>query len=300
MSADSGGDILMTSSGLFVVPAGVTSICIAAVPGTSISKLTDASNNIILAAGTGFTSSTFTSSGSSTIPQGVTSLSLTGKGGNGTASYSPPTYTTTYAWHLSSLTYHSTSPSPLYPINYINPPPRNPAYNLENVSYPAFSTPVHGGYDNFTGMGWSGSITQTQTSPGGYVYTTGANTSANINSQNYVFSGGYGGAATATTSSVTIPGTSAQTLSYTIGSPNGSIYYQYQPYAVNKTSSMTGSSTYNIQSNIVAGGPYTGGIAAWRNNYAVVAGQTYTITIAPGGAVRVIWGDGRSFPSNAP
>lgn len=317
--ADSGGDILMTSSGLFVVPAGVTSICIAAVPGTSISKLTDASNNIILAAGTGFTSSTFTSSGSSTIPQGVTSLSLIGKGAAGTTTYqsswdqwsvngshvvvsSPAGETAnTFGPSIAAGSYASLAgamPATLT-VNLSGTSAINPTANMISmntvVAIYTYST-------TYSSKTYSGTvyvpITQTNY-PGGYVYTTGASTTANINGQNYVFSGGYGGAATATTSSVTLAGTSAQTLTYTIGSPNGNLYYQYQPYAINKTNSMTGSSTYNIQSNIVAGGPYTGGIAAWRNNFAVVAGQTYTLTIAPGGAVRVIWGVGRSFPSNA-
>jgi hypothetical protein len=67
--------------------------------------------------------------------------------------------------------------------------------------------------------------------------------------------------------------------------------------------------------NTASGFPQgSGGGLRYRNNIAVVPGQQLTVTVGKGGrpdntnggggrggqgAVRVIWGDGRSFPFNA-
>lgn len=111
--------------------------------------------------------------------------------------------------------------------------------------------------------------------------TSGTATSANFNSTNYTFPGVSSGIAPTTTQTIYSSGATALALSWNIGTTNGSFSYSHPPFAINHTSQMTGSSTYNILGNVSAGGPYTGGIAAWRNNFAVSAGQTYNIQFLP-------------------
>ena len=312
-----GGDQTFTSSGTFTVPPGVTSINIAAVPGATTSSLKDVNNNVILSTTIGATSSTFTSNGNTTIPVGVTSVSLTGKGGD------PQSYPVQYSYYnltLNRYTYTvNGTPVNVPPTNlsagYLGPPPGS--ISVTNDMGQTASIPLVGynpstGYAEYTGNAYQISSfwgAGTQVASMNVIYgrndvsttgtTSGTNTSANLNSANYNFSGVGSGIAPTVTQTASLPGTSALTLSWSIGTTNGSFRYSYPSYAMNQTSQMTGSSTYNIMGNIVAGGPYTGGIAAWRNNFAVAAGQVYTITISSGGAVRVMWGAGRSFPSNA-
>ena len=310
-----GGDQTFTSSGTFTVPPGVTSINIAAVPGATTSSLKDVNNNVILSTTIGATSSTFTSNGNTTIPVGVTSVSLTGKGGD------PQSYPVQYSYY--DLTFNrstytvSGTPVNVPPTNlsagYLGPPPGSISVTNHigrTANIPLVGYNPSNGSAQYTGNAYTifGDGT-TQNASMDVFYqrrdvsttgtTSGTNTSANLNSANYNFSGVGSGIAPTVTQTASLPGTSALTLSWSIGTTNGSFRYSYPSYAMNQTSQMTGSSTYNIMGNIVAGGPYTGGIAAWRNNFAVAAGQVYTITISSGGAVRVMWGAGRSFPSNA-
>jgi hypothetical protein len=92
----------------------------------------------------------------------------------------------------------------------------------------------------------------------------------------------------------------SRTLTITTGTSAGNIYYYWSAYARFHTSKMTGSATYNLAGNIVASGPYSGGgIAAWTNGISVTPGQTITANVSSGGAIRFMWGPGRSFPSNA-
>lgn len=314
---DRGGDQLFTSSGTFTVPAGVTSFSVAVVPGTTTSKITDTSNNVILSATRGTSSATFTTNGNTTIPLGVTSLSLTGKGGN---PYSYPIQYSNYNLFANHHTYTVNGtpvnvPPSSMTVGYQSPPWSS--FTVTNdmgqsASIPLTSYNSSTGYSEYVGMayqitGFPGAGTQTAQMDVTYqradINTTGTSagtaTTANINSTNYNFPGVSSGIAPTTTQTISLPGTNALTLSWNIGTTNGSFSYSYPPFAINQTSQMTGSSTYNILGNVSAGGPYTGDIAAWRNNFAVSAGQTYNITISSGGALRVMWGAGRSFPSNA-
>lgn len=43
----------------------------------------------------------------------------------------------------------------------------------------------------------------------------------------------------------------------------------------------------------------TGGELAWKNNIPVVPGATLTVDVSGNGGARIIWGGGRSYPSNA-
>lgn len=45
--------------------------------------------------------------------------------------------------------------------------------------------------------------------------------------------------------------------------------------------------------------PQAGGALAWKNGIVVTPGLSLQIRVTAGGAARIIWGGGRSFPYNA-
>jgi hypothetical protein len=42
-----------------------------------------------------------------------------------------------------------------------------------------------------------------------------------------------------------------------------------------------------------------GGGLCWKNDYPVTAGQSIPIVVSGNGAIRIMWGGGRSYPNNA-
>lgn len=61
-----------------------------------------------------------------------------------------------------------------------------------------------------------------------------------------------------------------------------------------------GTGLFNVYPNATANGSYGADVVAWKNNIAVTPGANMTVKVGQNnGAVRVIWGTGRSFPSNA-
>ncbi len=69
-----------------------------------------------------------------------------------------------------------------------------------------------------------------------------------------------------------------------VGTGNGGLYG-------GAAGDVRGSGTYSARGR--------GGACAWKNNIAVTPGETLTITVEGNGGVRVLWGVGRSYPSNA-
>lgn len=93
-----------------------------------------------------------------------------------------------------------------------------------------------------------------------------------------------------------------KTISITIGSVSGWLYYRYDP----QRSNTIGVSDYSIQNgatisgNIIYNGD-TNNITSHINNITVTPGETFSVKIGSGTgqAVRFMWGNGRSFPSNS-
>lgn len=304
LSGVTSGDQIFTSTGTFTVPAGVTSLNIAMVPGGGRSTAIRSGTPLLIAA-PGYTSQTYTnvSSLQVTVPDGVTNLAAFGKGGDPYQSY-----TTWGVWWRANQ-YDSTwtvSPANIYdPSNSSTP-------------FGAYSqvTASKTGYSNIALYSYSASAYQYATYYDAarifwvqYIYGSEQHATTNAGTATTAALAGIGtmtwngvssGTATSFVQAMNIADTSiSRTLTITTGYASGSIYYYWSAYARLYTGTMTGSSTYNITGNIVANGPYSGGIAAWTNSIAVTAGQTISVTVSSGGAVRFMWGPGRSFPSNA-
>ncbi len=305
LSGVTSGDQIFTSTGTFTVPAGVTTLNIAIVPGTNRSTAIRSGIPLLIAAPS-FTSQTYTNVGSLqvTVPDGVTSLSAFGKGGD-----AYQTYTDLGLWALTSQSDYTWTMSPSTLTVPSNPSTPNGYYSTVTAS--------KAGYSSITlyfsgGAGYSYALYYTAANDGwaaysysGYQgYTTnnaGTSTTAALAGIGTMTWPGVGsGTATSYAQTLNIADTSiSRTLTITTGTSAGNIYYYWSAYARLYTGTMTGSSTYNITGNIVSNGPYSGGIVAWTNNIAVTAGQTISVTVSSGGAVRFMWGPGRSFPSNA-
>lgn len=306
LSGVTSGDQIFTSNGTFTVPAGVTTLNIAIVPGGGRSTAIRSGTPLLIAA-PGYTSSTYTnvSSLQVTVPDGVTNLAAFGKGGDPYQSY-----TTWGVWWRSGQSDEWT----VSPVNI---------FDSSNSSTPfgAYSqvTASKTGYNSIALLPSSSSPYNVATyyalSPSNkpvwaqYIYGSEQHTTTNPGSATTASLAGIGtmtwngvssGTATSFVQAMNIADTSiSRTLTITTGYTSGSIYYYWSAYARLYTGTMTGSSTYNITGNIVANGPYIGGIAAWTNSIAVTAGQTISVTVSSDGAVRFMWGPGRSFPSNA-
>jgi hypothetical protein len=302
------GDQIFTSSGTFTVPAGVTTLNIAIVPGNSRSTAVRSGTPLLIAA-PGFTSGTYTnvSSLQVTVPDGVTSISAFGKGGDPYQTY---TGDGLGLWTLASQSDYTWTVSPSTMTVPSNPPTPNGYYSTVTASKAGYTSIAlyfsqaaahsYAIYYTQAGDGWA-----RYTYSGYQAYTTnnaGTSTTAALAGIGTMTWPGVGsGTATSYVQTLNIAYTSiSRTLTITTGTSAGNIYYYWSAYARFHTSKMTGSATYNLAGNIVASGPYSGGgIAAWTNGISVTPGQTITANVSSGGAIKFMWGPGRSFPSNA-
>lgn len=304
LSGVTSGDQIFTSTGTFTVPAGVTSLNIAIVPGANRSTVTRSGIPLLIAAPS-FTSQTYTNVGSLqvTVPDGVTSVSAFGKGGD-----PYQTYTGYGLWTLASQSDYTWTVSPSSIVDYSNSTMPNGIYPQITASKAGFnSIPLYFSQ----GAAYSYALYYTQAGDGWARYTysyqqyatnnAGTSTTAALAGIGTMTWPGVGsGTATSYVQTLNIADASiSRTLTITTGTSAGNIYYYWSAYARLYTGTMTGSSTYSIAGNITANGPYSGGIAAWTNSIAVTAGQTISVNVSSGGAVRFMWGPGRSFPSNA-
>lgn len=305
LSGVTSGDQIFTSTGTFTVPAGVTSLNIAIVPGNGRSTAIRSGTPLLIAA-PGYTSQTYTnvSSLQVTVPDGVTNLAAFGKGGD-----SYQTYTGYSVWALTSQSDNTWSVSPMNIFDSSNSPTPFGVYSQVTASKSGYTSIAL--YAN-TASNYNAATYYTAARDGWaqYVYTGyqqyattyagSATTAALAGIGTMTWNGVSFGTATSSVQAMNIADTSiSRTLTITTGYASGNIYYYWSAYARLYTGTMTGSTTYNITGNIVANGPYSGGIAAWTNSIAVTAGQTISVTVSSGGAVRFMWGPGRSFPSNA-
>lgn len=107
--------------------------------------------------------------------------------------------------------------------------------------------------------------------PPSTTYTTGDSTTFTINGQTYTFPGGYGGAATEQTYTITLPGTAAMSGSYSVGS-GGMIevtHSGYTPQEVQVGETVGGTSYVESKSlgRISAYGGYPGSSSGTGGNY---------------------------------
>ena len=299
--ADPRGDQIFTANGSFTVPARVTSISVAIVPGTSTSTISSG-GVITLTAGCSYTSPNYTSNASYGIPAGVASISVTAKGGDAYQTSTPYgvwalVSQSDFNWSVSPANLYTSDSMPFtaYPTVYAYP-------NGGGSSIALY--PHHGAAHNYAvyytaaGDWWCQFNYNT-----GYNYTNNAGSATTVSvsgGSTWTYSGASSGNATPRTDSISLSvSDSSNTLNLTIGYANGYASFSYLQYAYKHTSFLSGGSTYNLTGNIVTPGPYSGNIAAWRNSFAVTPGQVFNVTVASGGAVRVMWGNNRSFPSNA-
>ena len=298
------GDQIFTSSGTFTVPAGVTTLNIAIVPGNNRSTAVRSGTPLLIAA-PAFTSGTYTNVGSwqVTVPDGVTTLFAYGKGGD-----AYQTSTQWGVWYISSQSDYTWTVSPANIFDPSNNPLSTYTYSQVTASKPGytsialyFSTGAPYQYCYYYTQAHDGWVKYVYGSETHYTNVAGTNTNATLAGiGTMTFTGAPSGTASYSAQSLPISDPSiSRTLTISIGTSAGNLYYYWSAYARLHTATMTGSSTYNITGNIVANGPYSGGIAAWTNSIAVTAGQTISVTVSSGGAVRFMWGPGRSFPSNA-
>lgn len=304
LSGVTSGDQIFTSNGTFTVPAGVTTLNIAIVPGTARSTAIRSGTPLLIAA-PGYTSSTYTnvSSLQVTVPDGVISLFAYGKGGD-----PYQTYITYSLWTLTAQSDYTWTVSPSSIVDYSNSSTPFGIYSQVTASKTGYTSIA---LFPSSGAAYNNALYYTAASDGWARYTysshqyatnnAGTSTTAALAGIGTMTWPGVGsGTATSYLQTLNIADTSiSRTLTITTGYSAGNIYYYWSAYARLYTGTMTGSSTYNITGNIVANGPYSGGIAAWTNSIAVTAGQTISVNVSSGGAVRFMWGPGRSFPSNA-
>lgn len=298
------GDQIFTSSGTFTVPAGVTTLNIAIVPGNNRSTAVRSSTPLLIAA-PAFTSQTYTnvSSLQVTVPDGVTTLSAYGKGGDASQ-----TSTQWGVWRISSQSDYTWTVSPAYIYDPSNYPLTTYTYSQVLASKTGytdialyFSTGMPYQYCYYYTEARDGWVTYIYGSETHYTNVAGTNTTATLPGiGTMTFTGAPSGTASYSAQSLPISDPSiSRTLTISTGAPAGNLYYYWSAYARLHTATMTGSATYNLTGNIVASGPYSGGIAAWTNGISVTPGQTITANVSSGGAIRFMWGPGRSFPSNA-
>jgi hypothetical protein len=297
------GDQIFTANGTFTVPAGVTTLNIAIVPGNNRSTAVRSGTPLLIAA-PAFTSQTYTnvSSLQVTVPDGVTTLSAYGKGGD-----AYQTSTQWGVWHTSSQSDYTWTVSPANIFDASNYPLPNYTYSQVTASKPGytdialyFSSGSAYGYGTYYTQAGDGWVTYSYGSETHYINAAGTNTTATLAGvSTMIFNGASSGTASYSAQSLTISDPSiSRTLIITTGTSAGNLYYYWSAYARLHTATMTGSATYNLTGNIVASGPYSGGIAAWTNGISVTPGQTITANVSSGGAIRFMRGPGRSFPSN--
>lgn len=93
-----------------------------------------------------------------------------------------------------------------------------------------------------------------------------------------------------------------KTISITIGSVSGWLYYAYDAQRSNAlgVSDISAQNGATISGNIIYNSN-TDNITSCINNLTVTPGETFTVKIGSGTgqAVRFMWGTGRSFPSNS-
>lgn len=127
----------------------------------------------------------------------------------------------------------------------------------------------------------------------------GDSTVVTLNGQTYTFEGGNGVAAIEQEIDITLPINITQYITYKI--PNGGkLKYIHEYAAFNYDGFITGTN-FSITPDITSSGPYTGAIAAWKNNIPVTPNSKIKGFVGENGAIRVVWGVDRIFPdaSNA-
>lgn len=318
------------STNTFTVPANVTSLCIAMTTGTTTTSVVGKasvvrnSNNNWLAITSKYISPTYTSSTSGLVlPIAAGNVLVFGKGGDASTSaptfqmnltYNTHTYTFTYD---NGTTYYYNVPPNFIPLGGSSIPPAYVSVGSDIRADRSVSIPGDGN-GNYSGTAYY--ITDSAGSPTapmsfGYTISSsgGSNISGTSTSMTISGSGGtqtFQGASSGTASTGSnslIPATTQtsteKTISITVGSVSGWLYYTYDA----QRSNTLGTSDYSIQygANISGTIVYNGNtndITSHVNGLTVIPGETFTVKIGAAGtgqAVRFMWGAGRSFPSNS-
>jgi hypothetical protein len=320
------GDAFYSSTGTnttFTVPANVTKICIAMTTGTSSNSaggkmsVVRNSNSTWLAAAAKYISPTYTSSVSGLIlPIAAGVVGVVGKGGN--ASTSAPTFQMNLTYNIHTYTHngapYNVPPNPVY-LGGSSIPPAYISVVDTNGRYVSIPGDGNGNYNGTAYRATDIAGNPTAAMSFGYsVVSSGGSTVPGTNTS-LVISGSGGtqtfvGASTGTTSvgsNSLVPASTQtsveKTISITIGSVSGWLYYSYDA----QRSNTLGVSDYSYQrsatisGNIIYSGGDTGNITSHVNDLTVTPGETFTVKIGSGTgqAVRFMWGTGRSFPSNS-
>ncbi len=91
---------------------------------------------------------------------------------------------------------------------------------------------------------------------------------------------------------------------YSAVSTTSSLVQKYTPnnsFSFSNTNGTRSGNGFDVTGNLTSPGTYgtQSRRAGWRNGISVNPGDNISITIPTGGAVRIIWGSGKSFPDNA-
>jgi hypothetical protein len=154
-----------------------------------------------------------TTSGSVAIPAGVKEVYLTGRGGNGSP-YVAEYYS--HFWLPSSWNSIGSGLACYDDYSHI----------CTAANYTELAIIVADCFNYYNGNLEQQSVCAKQ-AHGPYPQTTGTNTTSSLDGNNFTYNGGVGGSASSSSQNVILDGLSAKTLSYTIGTPGGSLVYTY-------------------------------------------------------------------------
>lgn len=318
------GDAFYSSTGTntFTVPANVTTLCIAMTTGTSSSSVGGKtsvvrnSNNTWLATTSKYISPTYTSSASGLVlPIAAGAVGVVGKGGD--ASTSAPTFQMNLYYNIHTYTHNGTPynvPPNIVYLGGSSIPWASISVGDTNGRYVSIYGDGNGNYNGTAYRATDNTGSPTAAMSFGYKITSSGGSTVPGTSTSLTISGSGGtqtfagaSSGTASTGSNTLSPASTQTsiektISITIGSTSGWLYYRYDPQRSN-TIGVSDSSIQNgatISGNTIYNGDVNN-ITSHVNNLAVTPGETFSVKIGSGTgqAVRFMWGAGRSFPSNS-
>lgn len=318
------GDAFYSSTGTntFTVPANVTTLCVAMTTGTSSSSVGGKtsvvrnSNNTWLATTSKYISPIYTSSAyGMVLPIAAEVVGVAGKGGD--AYTSAPGFKMDLLYNIHTYMHNGTPynvpPNPVY-LGGSSVPPSHISVSDPNGRYAVIPNVGDGVYNGYAYYVLDTAGSPTSTMEFGYQIVNYGGSTVPGTSTSLTISGSGGtqtfvGASSGTASTgfnnliPAITQTSTEkTISITIGNASGWLYYRYDP----QRSNTIGVSDYTIQNgatisgNIIYNGD-TDNITSHINNITVTPGETFSVKIGSGTgqAVRFMWGNGRSFPSNS-
>ncbi len=312
------------STNTFTVPANVTSLCIAMTTGTTTTSVVGKasvvrnSNNNWLAITSKYNSPIYYSSPDTLIlPIAAGVVGVGGKGGDATTS--APTFQMNLIYNTHTYTFngipYNVPPNPVW-LGGSSIPPAYISVSDPNGRY-VFIPGDGDGYGNYNGTAFRVTDTESNRTAAmsfGYNITSSGGSTIPGTATSMTISGSGGtqtfpGASSGTASygsNTLIPAitqTSVEkTISITIGSVAGCLFYMYYPGRSNTLgvsdvsqqngASISGTIIYNSDPN---------NQTSYLNDLSVAPGETFTVKIGSGTgqAVRFMWGTGRSFPSNS-